>query len=131
MVDRIDRPMVPQGPLRPEGRLTPAGQSPAAVPSGPSFASVLQQTLDQGPVKFSAHAQARLQASQTRLSPADLSRLNDAVNRAAQKGARESLILMPDLALVVSVRNKTVITAVEGQRLKENIFTNIDSAVIL
>lgn len=135
MVDRIDRPIMPQGPLRPEGprdpRLTPAGQSAGAAPSTPSFADVLQQTLEQGQLKFSSHAQARLQASQTRLSQMDLSRINDAVNRAAQKGARESLILMSDLALVVSVRNKTVITAVEGQRMKENIFTNIDSAVIL
>ncbi|MGE5591736.1 MAG: TIGR02530 family flagellar biosynthesis protein [Bacillota bacterium] len=127
--------MTPQRPLRPQGpaepRLTPAGQSAGATSLAPSFASVLQQTLEQGQLKFSSHAQARLQASQTRLSPTDLTRINDAVNRAAQKGARESLILMPDLALVVSVRNKTVITAVEGQRMKENIFTNIDSAVIL
>ena len=138
MVDRVDRPMLPQAPHRPEGptdpRLTPGGPlrpGAPATPAGSSFASVLQQTLDQGQLKFSAHAQERLQASQTQLSPGDVSRISEAVSRAARKGARESLILMPDLALVVSVRNRTVITAVEGQRMKENIFTNIDSAVIL
>ena len=49
----------------------------------------------------------------------------------AAKGARESLIYMNDLAFVVSVKNRTVITAMDGPSAKENIFTNIDSAAIL
>jgi len=53
------------------------------------------------------------------------------VSKAAAKGARESLILLDDKAFVVSVRNRTVITAVDGEHLKENVFTNIDSAVIV
>jgi flagellar operon protein len=60
-----------------------------------------------------------------------LALLKDAVNRAEAKGAKESLILMDRLALVVSVKNRTVITAVDDQNLKDNIFTNIDSAVIV
>ena len=59
------------------------------------------------------------------------SRLGDAVNKMASKGARESLIYMNDVALVVSIRNRTVITAMDGMSAKDNIFTNIDSAAIL
>ena len=53
------------------------------------------------------------------------------LQRLEKKGARDSLVLMQDLALVVSVKNNTVITAVDGESLKENVFTNIDSAVIV
>lgn len=81
-------------------------------------------------VKISAHARERLVASRIELSKDDMTRLGDAVDRAAGKGARESLILLGDLALVVSIKNRTVITAVAPDRIKENVFTNIDSAVI-
>jgi flagellar operon protein len=60
----------------------------------------------------------------------DLALLNQAVDRAESKGAKESLVLMDQLALIVSIKNRTVITAVDGESMKENVFTNIDSAVI-
>ena len=61
-----------------------------------------------------------------------MAKLSTAVHKAAQKGAKESLILMNnELALVVSIANKTVITAMDGPSLKDNVFTNIDSAVIV
>jgi flagellar operon protein len=60
-----------------------------------------------------------------------MSKITAAVGKAREKGSRDSLILMSDLALVVSVRNNTVITAVDGESLKDNVFTNIDSAVII
>lgn len=71
------------------------------------------------------------------LSAEDMQKLRDAVDRAEAKGAREALVLMPgssrdrDLALVVSVKNRTVITAMEGESMNENVFTNIDSAVVV
>jgi flagellar operon protein len=65
------------------------------------------------------------------LTREDQARLREAVDRAQAKGARDSLILMRDLAFVVSVRNRTVITALDGPSMRENVFTNIDSAVIL
>jgi flagellar operon protein len=100
--------------------------------SGPSFADIFQNQLaETDGVKFSAHALKRLESRQIKLSLQDLALLKDAVNRAEAKGAKESLILMDQLALVVSVKNRTVITAVDGNSLKENIFTNIDSAVIV
>ena len=65
------------------------------------------------------------------LSDEELSKLDDAVSKMASKGARESLIYMNDVALVVSIKNRTVITAMDGMSAKDNIFTNIDSAAIL
>lgn len=65
------------------------------------------------------------------LSDADLMRLQDAVVRAQAKGSRESLVMMEKAAFVVSIRNQTVITAVDGESMRQNVFTNIDSAVIV
>ncbi|HEY3315718.1 MAG TPA: TIGR02530 family flagellar biosynthesis protein [Bacillota bacterium] len=119
---------------RPSG----AGNGPRGTPgstgtAGPAtdFRTIFQKQLDQERLKFSAHAQERLAGRTTRLTEADLAKLDQAVDKAAAKGSRESLILMKDLALVVSVKNRTVITAVDGERMKENVFTNIDSAVII
>lgn len=97
---------------------------------GGNFDQVLNQTL--GGVKFSQHASQRLQTRNINLSPDQMNQLKSAVDKAAQKGARESLILMNnDLALVVSVTNRTVITAMDGASIRDNVFTNIDSAVIV
>lgn len=95
------------------------------------FQQVLSQTIND--VKFSQHALQRLQTRNIKLGPSDLVKLNNAVDKAAQKGAKESLVFMSnqDLALVVSIKNKTVITAMDRASGQENIFTNIDSAVIV
>ena len=94
-----------------------------------NFDQVLNQTM--GGVKFSQHASQRLQTRNINLSNEQMNQLKSAVDKAAQKGARESLIYLHDIALVVSVANKTVITAMDGESAKESIFTNIDSAAIL
>ena len=95
-----------------------------------NFDQVLNQTM--GGVKFSQHAAQRLQSRNINLDSSQLNQLQNAVDKAAQKGARESLILMNnDLAFVVSVTNRTVITAMDGSSIKDNVFTNIDSAVIV
>jgi flagellar operon protein len=111
--------------------ISQAGKLERQPGNGPAFGQVLQETLEnQTEIKFSAHALKRLESRQIALDHQDLTLLKDAVNRAEAKGAKESLILMDQLALVVSVKNRTVITAVDGNNLKENVFTNIDSAVI-
>lgn len=111
-------------PLEPK-----VAQKQAKKPAGPSFKDILAGEM-QG-VKFSAHAQARLQARNIKLSESQLNRIQSGVEKAASKGARESLVLVDNLALVVSIKNKTVITAVDDKNIKENVFTNIDSAVIM
>lgn len=107
---------------------------PETGQQGPSFAEVLrqQQTAgDETAVRFSGHAQARMASRGVTLSQQDLDRLGEAVGRAEERGGRESLVLLDDLALVVSVRNRTVITVVDGESRRGNVFTNIDSAVIV
>lgn len=101
-----------------------------------SFAQTLAAASARQGITFSGHAQTRLASRQINLTEADLSKLSDALDRAAAKGARSSLILMESdqtgrVGLVVSVPNRTVITAVDTQCLKENIFTNIDSAMLV
>lgn len=66
-----------------------------------------------------------------RLSAAELTQLEEAVASARAKGSRESLVMMSRAAFVVSVRNQMVITAVDQESMKQNVFTNIDSAVIV
>lgn len=95
-----------------------------------SFARILESKLQQPGLKFSAHAAKRLESRGIKLTDEQLRTLEEAVEKARKKGGRETLILMGDVALVVSVVNRTVITAIDGESLKENVFTQIDSAVI-
>jgi len=117
MIDRI------QGTVRPaEGAVVPhAGQKQA-------FAEVFRQT--QAGLKFSAHAQSRLASRQIVMGPEMIGKLDKAVEGAAKKGSKNSLVLLSDLAFIVNIPNRTVITAMDGATMKDNIVTNIDSTVI-
>jgi len=119
----------PVQPLRTERPIqpTPAGGKVSDSP----FAQVLDQKLPTQGVKFSQHAQDRLKARNINLTTNDLARLEGAVNSVAQKGGKESLVMMGDAALVVSIRNRTVVTAMDRTQMQGNVFTNIDSAVII
>ena len=102
---------------------------------GQSFADALTQAgrseIDQSQqLQFSKHALTRVQRRGIELDPATLGRLSEGVGRAASKGSRDSLVLVDGTAFVVSVSNRTVITAVGSEHMKDNVFTNIDSAVI-
>ena len=81
-------------------------------------------------VQFSNHAVQRLARRNINVEPGTLQRLDDAVGRAAGKGARDAVVFVDGTAFVVSVRNKTVITAVDRDHMRDHVFTNIDSAVI-
>lgn len=114
--------------LPPVGASAPAtGQSTDAT--GGAFATVLHGRTAAG-VQFSGHALERVQRRGIDTSAPTLARLDGAVQRAATKGSRESVVLVDGTAFVVSVRNKTVITAVDAQSMRDHVFTNIDSAVI-
>lgn len=121
--------------LVPPGAVGPAGATPAAppprptaAPTGPSFADVLAGKA--GGVGFSGHALQRIERRGIDVGPAVLQRLDAGVARAAGKGARDSVVLVDGTAFVVSVRNRTVITAVDREHMRQHVFTNIDSAVI-
>lgn len=95
-----------------------------------SFADQLKQTIESR-VSFSHHAQVRLEQNGISLSDQQLQQLNDGVEKAREKGSKESLMLMKDLAFVVSVKNNKVITAMKQDSMENQIVTNIDSALIL
>jgi flagellar operon protein len=123
-IRRTDNVLTPEQLQRP-------GRNVGRRPQGVPFDEVLKRSLDKDQLRYSAHAMARMKSREISLTPGEQSRLERAVEKAAAKGARESLIIMDDLALVVSIRNRTVITALNGESMKENVFTNIDSAVIM
>jgi flagellar operon protein len=82
-------------------------------------------------IKVSAHAQRRLAERNIIIERQDWEKINSAVSRAEAKGANNSLLIHGDLALIVSVKNRTVISAMDEESMKEHVFTNIDSAVII
>lgn len=120
----LPTPVPPVAP-RPQSR-------PQAPSTGASFDRVLQEQLRPSPseVQFSRHALSRMESRGIRLSGEEMDRLNSAVRTVGAKGGKESLVLLGDNALVVSVRNSTVVTVVDRDSLKGNVFTNIDSAII-
>ena len=95
------------------------------------FSEILSQQLNKNTeVKFSKHAMDRLESRDIHMTDEQKQKLNESVDKAAAKNVRDSLIMMDDLAFVVNVRNKTVVTVVNKEEMKENVFTNIDGAVI-
>ena len=128
MIDQIFMP----NPVQP-GRVTRPQQpqpAPGQTVNSP-FAQILDQKLPEEGVKFSQHAQDRLRARNITFSAADLATLEGAVASVAQKGGKESLVMMGDSALVVSVKNRTVVTALDKAQMRGHVFTNIDSTVII
>jgi flagellar operon protein len=101
---------------------------PTEAASGQEFKSILDEQIKS--LTFSRHAAERLQSRNITLNENDLAGLQNAVQRADEKGSKDSLVILRDLAFIVNVKNRMVVTAMDGDRLKENVFTNIDSAVI-
>ncbi|MDO4188884.1 MAG: TIGR02530 family flagellar biosynthesis protein [Lachnospiraceae bacterium] len=101
---------------------------------GKSFAdiykSVQRVEIPTSGVKFSKHAANRLTDRNIELSEGQLDRLNSGTRQASQKGINESLVLVDDMAFIVNIKNNTVITAMDKNSSDENVFTNIDGAVI-
>ncbi len=127
----------PIDPTRVRASVQP--RAPAAKPAAPlpntanpsTFGQVLKQQMTaSGAVRFSAHALQRLESRKIQLDPSELARLETAVQAAADKGGRECLVLLDSAALVVNVRNRTVITAMTTDEAGQTVVTNIDSAVL-
>ncbi|WP_242948698.1 TIGR02530 family flagellar biosynthesis protein [Caloramator quimbayensis] len=95
------------------------------------FSKVLERVTKNNDLKISAHAAERLKERSINLTEKDIKNLMDAMDKIKNKGGREALILYNDLAFITSVRNNTIITAVDSKSLKDNVFTNIDSAIII
>ena len=102
-----------------------------------SFQEILQNKSEAqnaartGELKFSKHAAVRLADRGIALTGEQLERLNDGAQKAGQKGIRDSLVIVDDLAFIVNIPNKTVVTAMDSRETEENVFTNINGAVIM
>ncbi|MDF9410881.1 flagellar protein [Brevibacillus laterosporus] len=130
---------IPVGSTYYPSRLSTPKKTGASQPATKPFDQWLsdsltaQQSQSSSPkaLSFSQHAVQRMRESGIELQPEDMQRLESGFQKARDKGARESLILMDNVAYVVSISNQKVITAMDESRMKENVFTNIDSAVFV
>ena len=120
------------------GQLYPVGQPPgvggmaqARRPSGSGEGLSFQALLKASELKFSRHAEMRMQQRGISLRPEQLSEIASAIEAAEAKGAKDSLILYRGIAMIVNVPSKTVVTAIDGGCAEPSVFTQIDSAVVI
>ncbi len=107
-------------------------QTQGADKSNSEFGQLLRQTIQQKQqLVFSKHAQQRIDSRQIQISPQLLSQMNSAVEQASGKGIKDALMISGQTAFIVNVPSRTVVTTMSGQEMTNNIFTNIDGAVIL
>ena len=107
--------------------------TPVKSTDGKSFQEILEsRQLGTGSeVKFSKHASGRLAERNIRLTENQMDRLTEGAKKAGAKGIKESLVIADQLAFIVNIPNNTVVTAMNQQDAAENVFTNIDGAVII
>lgn len=100
--------------------------------SNASFKDLLNNKIDKNKsFIISNHAAERLKERNINFNENDMKNINEGINKAEQKGSKETLILYKDTALITSIKNRTIITAMTKENSKNNVFTNIDSVVIL
>lgn len=112
---------------------TPAGKTETnagQVTGGKTFQDILNEQLKQR-ISFSKHANQRTEERKILISESDLNRLEEACDKAQQKGIKDALIVMDDSAFIVNAPNKVVITVVDKNEMKSNVFTNIDGALFI
>ncbi len=97
---------------------------------GSSFQELLNQQIEHR-ISFTKHANQRTEERNIVISPSDMSRLENACDRASEKGIKDALIVMDDSAFIVNAPSKKVITVVDKNEMKSNVFTNIDGAVFI
>ena len=111
----------------------PSKATQSVNPQGLSFEEIWKQKTGEvnGEIHFSKHASNRLADRNLTLSDNQLSRLTEGLRKAGEKGIKESLVMVDQLAFIVNVPSNTVITAMDQTQARENVFTNIDGAVIV
>jgi flagellar operon protein len=98
---------------------------------GTSFEEIFRsKTTADMSLKFSKHASGRLEDRNIRMTDSQLERLTEGTVKARNKGIKESLVMVDSLAFIVNVPSQTVVTAMDQTESNDNIFTNIDGAVI-
>lgn len=103
----------------------------AGGPTVTGAAATEQAAKNVDNLRFSAHAVDRMKSRGISFAPDVMKNIESAVQRAASKGSRDTLVLAGDSALIVSVKNNTVVTVMDRAAMRENVFTNIDSTVVV
>jgi flagellar operon protein len=129
---QLNQRIYPLDPSRVEKQTSKDSRS-GIVGDKPNFGQILEKTIQDAKteIRFSSHAIDRIQQRSVALSVDELSRLSDGMKQVQEKGAQNSLILVGDTAFVVSIKNNTVITALDSAQQANRIFTNIDSVAIV
>ncbi|GAA0755307.1 MULTISPECIES: TIGR02530 family flagellar biosynthesis protein [Clostridium] len=96
-----------------------------------NFSDILNEAINKSSEEYTLSKHAADRLKEINFTAADMEKIAKGFKMAENKGAKNSVMLYKDVALIASIENKTVITAVEKERSKENVFTNIDSVVIL
>ncbi|NOU68458.1 flagellar biosynthesis protein [Paenibacillus sp. LMG 31461] len=122
------------------GQLYPSAVSPTStrrtptqqvIPNGNNVNPTFQKIFQDQFVKFSHHAEVRLQERGIQLKPEQIEKMNNAIDKAASKGAKDALLILAGNGYIVNVPNRTVVTALDGQAMNDHVFTQIDSAMII
>jgi len=111
-------------------RIPPASSTPIEPVAPQGAPQSRTNSVDAEGLTFSRHLNERINRRKIDLGGEKMTRLSSAVNRAADKGARDSVVLLDDLAVLVNVSNRTVLTAIETDKMRDGVFTNIDSVVV-
>jgi flagellar operon protein len=107
----------------------PVAQQSNAAATEQNTASFLETLESVQRVKFSNHAQSRMQSRDINLNSENVNRLSDAIDKAEKRGGKSSLVVVDDLAFIVNIQNRMVITALDKNQRGEGVFTQIDSVV--
>jgi flagellar operon protein len=100
--------------------------STVTTTEGVSFLETLENVQR---VRFSNHAQSRMQSRDINLNSDNVNRLSDAIDKAEKRGGKSSLVMVDDLTFIVNVQSRTVVTALDKNQRGEGVFTQIDSVV--
>ncbi|MGO4498735.1 TIGR02530 family flagellar biosynthesis protein [Paenibacillus sp. 2RAB27] len=122
------------------GQLYPSAVSPTStrrtptqqvIPNGNNVNPTFQKIFQDQFVRFSHHAEVRLKERGIQLKPEQIEKMNNAIDKAASKGAKDALLILAGNGYIVNVPNRTVVTALDGQAMNDHVFTQIDSAMII
>jgi len=127
MADKISIGQLYPTAVTPSSLRQPKASADKPVQNGQSFQQIFKDKM----VRLSHHAEQRLEQRGIELQPEQMAKIESAIDKAAAKGAKDSLILFKDMAFIVNVKNRTIVTAMDGSSMQDNVFTQIDSAVVI
>ncbi len=130
---KIDNRLIINRPLKPnkQNNQVDNNEDKKVNKNNTPFKKIFKEKIQSSKIEFSKHAKERLQARNINLNKTQIQKLQKGVEKAESKGSKDSLILVDDVAYIVSVKNNTVVTAIDGNNMKEKVFTNIDSTVLM